>query len=1146
MKRRTQKRGLVISSRFARENANVSTWLANLAPLSALKRLDRVMAQECCLSPAHLAPRIGQWAYAQWNIQPASNNDALAPKRCVLLSSFANHLKFRPPSCEALQRPNREPVLSNAHVDSEFYRRDDPPCITAAAQSRASTPWTTLTLLSDALTTPAAVHRDTPFPCWSWTDKVPGSARLSVGDVKTLRMPRASSSGKRQQGAVSTRDSRHENGLVGPTKRLSGKKSQGHLDGSARPAENAVAGSAGPSSMPAIPISFSNCTTNTPDVARNDARSANNAVRRSSLGNSSVASSDSGNCNMTSNGIVDAVHRQIDVNASKNVDVHRDSGPFDFATSVLKSLPVQDTLAILIFLMNVPSLSLSALYTIFTFLTFVPPVTTSSGMNINLAEIFDGNSTMPSLVTVLCMDFFFLLIWLFLWGPIQDAILDFAKPVIAITLGGGTSTRDGTSRGLTTCFVWVVGTHFFRGTRAHWGRVVRHIPEHWRIPAIFNNPLESSNSSYDKRSAYGWVRSVLAIHILTQGIVRYIREWYLRREKANALSGLSDPEAGKPPSVAGDTANEAGFATPDTDTSFQPVQNAATNKKRRKQSTQVRLQQPLWAALASTKIVMVKEYELSHATSETAGSNATDIHNLGNAPFDTQPDQIWISYIGSDEVCFSTSPFSDTDRETPQSSRPNGHASMPSGIDTSKPFYVRVNNAFWQPTRIFPLENSSDDSEDGIRWTGDIYGLRPASKYVCDFVDTQTNEVLFSTSIRTIQEPLREADGMTPAPTNGRSLRPDSPATTLKTSIAANELKSADEKNRLKTARKEWKTRINALRKDIEQTDNQLLSAGNHDEKYRKKILQHETQKGQAERDTEMLADQIKNFDSSPELMDRKKKLEKNYAVEKKHFDAGQKAFKEHKNKLEKEVKAKEVEKSNLNTRRNKIATRIAKVENELSNITDANTRGLDEAERRNQERASWQDHVAGIESNYNERLGEVRTSNAARSDFAMNQQMQLQRFHEHLNSANGMPYDLPGHESAHQLGPAFHPANAWINPGGPSHYSSSMWPNSTDVALPSVSAPTLPIMPPLAHPAMSAWHQAPSNSPFEQRPIRSRGRSSSMLSDVSGLTQSSGEDISSPMAAETVRSIWNRTANGRGGSSGSGSGSSGHAPSPR
>ncbi|KAI9155150.1 Ubiquitination network signaling protein acrB [Paramyrothecium foliicola] len=895
---------------------------------------------------------------------------------------------------------------------------------------------------------------------------------------------------------------------MGP--RVTGKKSQGQLDGSARPVDHA-AGHAGSSQL----HSHSGANGHGNGVPKNyhhDSISSNpnDAPRRSSVAEFSETSSESCTSHLgNGTAVVEGSHRQIDVNAMKNADVHRDSGPFELAATVLKSLPMQDTLAILIILMHVPSLSLSVIYTIFTFLTFVPPVTTSSGMNINFAEIFDGNSTMPSLVTVLCMDFFFLLVWLFLWQPMQDTILDFAKPVIAITLGGGTSARDGTSRGVTTCFTWVLLHHLIRGTRVHWSRLASHIPEHWRLPSYFNESFGSNSLLHDKRSANSWVRSVLAIHILTQGMVRYIREWYLKREKVNASSGASDPEVGKLQAAVGDGAHDAGFNTPESEAWTQPTLQPSTTKKKRKQSAQVRLQQPLWAALASTKIVVMKEYELSHAASESAGSNATDIHNLGNAPFDRQPGQIWISYIGSDEVCFSTSSFPELAYDA-KPAKQNGHEGRPSGIDTTKPFYVRVNDAFWQPTRIFPIDDSSDNPQDGPRFTGDIYGLRPASKYVCEFVDTQTDEVLFSTSIRTAQELQRETDGPAPAvPDDQQPRRPDSPATTLKTSIAAAEAKLADEKNRLKTLRKEWKARINALKKDNELTDNQLSSAGNHDEKYKQKIRQQETQKAQAERDTERLADQLKNFDTAPELGERKKKMERAYNAEKKVFDAAQKSFKEHKTRLENEVKVREVEKSNLNTRRNKIATRIAKVENELANITDANNRGLDEAERRNQERGVWQEHIAGIESNYHDRLALVRTANATRSEHIRNAQTQLNSFHEYMNSANGMPYDMA------DQGPAFQQPSTWNpNPAAPPHFPTSMWTNSSTDLAPSMTTTAGPSSIPL-------WQPPPTAPPFEPRVSKSRGRSSSMLSDISGFTQSSEEDTSSPIGMQLPSRLW-------------------------
>lgn len=866
-----------------------------------------------------------------------------------------------------------------------------------------------------------------------------------------------------------------------------------------------------------------------------DAR-ARDVFSRPSVIDYSETSSESCMSNIGGSGLVDDDHRSIDVNAMKNSDVHRDSGPLELATTVLKSLPMQDTLAILIILTHVPSLSLTIIYTAFTFLTFVPPVTASSGMNITLASIFDGSSTMPSLFTLGCMDLFFLLVWLFLWQPVQDIILDFAKPVIAITLGGGASAKGATSRGVTACFTWVLVHHLLRGTRSHWSRFIRQIPEEWRVPFIFSGTLNPEAAVYDKRNAYGLVRSVLAIHILTQGLVRYIREWYLRREKVHAATGASDPEAGKLQGGMVDAANETSSSAADNDVGPQLAHHPATAKKKRKQSAQVRLQQPLWAALASTKIVVMKEYEQSHAASETAGTNATDIHNLGSAPFDRQPRQIWISYIGSDEVCFSTSEFARQSSELSQESNSGG-------IDAYKPFFVKVNNALWQPTRLFPIEDSDEETE-GTRWTGDIYGLRPVSKYVCEFVDSQTNKVIFTTSIRTAQETFRESDGASPAVCDGKHLQPDSPTTTLKTSIGAAEARLAEEKNRLKLLRKDCKTKINALKKENELTDNQLSSAGSHDEKYRQKIRQQETQKAQAEREMEGLAEQIKNFEVALELNDRKKKVERAYAAEKKLFDAARKEFEDYKAKLEGNIKAKEVERSNLNTRRNKVAMRIAKAETELNNMTDANNRGLDEVERRRQEHNAWEEQCAHITRNYEDRIAQVRNANIARVEHIRGAQSQLSSFHEYLNSANGLPYDIPtahhhhSHHHHHQQqaqpqstlpSPS---TSTWnMNPAAPPHYPMSMWTGSLSDLTQNSSAM-------MAHGNSPNRHHLPTAAPFKSRSSKLKGRSSSMLSDVSGFTQSSDEDVTeSPIAPyHALRSSQRGEGGGAMGDGGSGS----------
>ncbi|KAF4121879.1 Chromosome segregation ATPase [Geosmithia morbida] len=993
-------------------------------------------------------------------------------------------------------------------------------------------------------------------------------------------MPRASGSGKRHPGPAGQRDARHDNGLVGPAsaKRSSAKKNNGnahhHSDASAIAA---VAASAAPSidyasahqrsplspprkgnaasvnnaaTAAVIPPPFVNGSASPSAVPRQNGMyaaadqlpiggglvngsSGAHALRSGSSdpGYSDETSSESGASLVMRNGYVDAGHRQIDVNALKNVDVHRDSGPLELATTVLKALPMQDTLAILIILMHVPAVSLTFIYTIFAFLTFVPPVTTSSGMNINFAEMLDGMATTPAPVTLLCMDMLFVLFWLFLWQPLQEVMLDLAKPVIAITLGGGTGSRDGTSRGLTTCFIWVMLHHLLRGTQSHWARLVRHIPDTWPIPAVLHEPFKLHAQEFEVKGIIAWTRSLLAVHILTQGIIRHVKEWYLRREKVNANVSLSDPEVGKPVSgnatsssssaaaagpADGSSVGDIGLTTPETEPTVpQGPSSLSASKKKRKQSTQVRLQQPLWAALASTKIVVMKEYELSHTSREQTGSNATDVHNLGNAPFERQPRQVWISYVGSDEVCFSTSFFPedmmDMDTET---ARGGEGDTMPTATkNPEKPFFVRVNNAFWQPTRMFPLEAPVEEMEEeqrGTRWTGDIYGLRPASKYVVEFVHRRTEEVLFKTSIRTVHEPQREDEAgghaATAAATEQPSLRPDSPATTLRTSIAAADARLTEEKNQLKSARKEWKSRINNLKKEIELADNQLASAGNHDEKYRQKVRQQETQKSQAERDTAELADQLKNFDSGAELAERKKKVERAYAASKKLYDAEKKDFEDHKAKLENEVRARQVEQSNLVSRVNKMRTRINKVETELANITDANNRGLDEAERHRRERANWQDHMAAIETNYRERLMHARATNAAKLEQIRVAEAQLVALVSGGNGASSTAMlDFQQQQQQQQQ-----PSGSWNpNPAAPPHIPSSMW--GAPEAIPAVATST----PHRNHAGLaSAWQPPPTAPPFEPMGARTpsggikmRGRSSSMLSDVSGFTQSSNED---------------------------------------
>ncbi|KAI0378160.1 hypothetical protein F5Y04DRAFT_262544 [Hypomontagnella monticulosa] len=897
-------------------------------------------------------------------------------------------------------------------------------------------------------------------------------------------MPRASASAKRQHGASTHRDTRHENGLVGPGKRVSKQKSLNHLNGNTKPPVDDAAIPPVPSTPPPCPNGYSKQPTEMPAEHR-----TTESLRRGSLGGYSESSSSESYHSHLGNGLPEENHRRIDVNATKNSDVHRDPGPFgvDFALTVLRSCPLQDTIAILIILMQISPFALSGIYVLFTLLTFV----TSNGLTIN--DVFEWNLGAPSLATVVCVDGIVLLIWLFLWGPIQHVILDLAQMVIALGLGGGSSSRDGGSmKNTLICLSMILLSHVLRHTRMKYSPVGYLLGSSRFMTPDLDDPLESLESirGYDKVQTgwFGWIKSILAIHILTQGLVKYIRDWYLRRERRDILAqNAADPEAGKPYTAE----NDGGFSTPDSDTASLQNSTALTTKKKRKQSAQIRNRQPLWAALASTKIVVVKEYELTHAAAESAGSNATDIHNLGNAPFNTEPEQIWITYVGCDEVCFNTSHF-------PDASEPNS-SSDGSRMDLSKPFYVRVNNAVWQPTRMVPVQDYEGDGYQGTRWSGDIYGLTPMSNYECEFVSSTTHEVLFSTSVRTTQAKTTDVDANAAKPAGQRSLRPDSPITTLKTSIAAAESKLAEEKARQKALRKEFHRKANSMKKENEKLSTAVQSAGTGDDKLRQKIQQNTTQHKQAEQAIITVETELKELGSIPEsLKSAWKGKQSTWTDEKSKYDGAMAAFKSFKASIDRRIKALDEEKTSLQAKRNKISNRIAKVDGEHARIADANARGLDEAERRRQARETYENDIAKVENDLIAKINEVDAAiyNKEQDNLAL--KTQLDSFHTQQQAAyayatsyefpdGSVPFSSPGsapqvQASTTTTAPPYDATAAWNN----SLYNSSLWGPS---------------------PLAPGFVPQDTTSPNIQSLTKSRGRSSSMLSDVSGFTQSSTAD---------------------------------------
>lgn len=460
------------------------------------------------------------------------------------------------------------------------------------------------------------------------------------------------------------------------------------------------------------------------------------------------------------NGSLENHHRKIDVNAAKNPKVH-DNNIFNLAFTILRSCPLGDTIAILIFLLSLPPTLLTLTNALFAVLTFMPPAGSFS-LPTTLSDIFQGSGGTPSLATVVLTDIIGLVAWLVIWTPLQVLGLELAQAVVATTLGGGSSNKNGGSDSTLFCMLIVLVTHIVRHKWVpkriygfDWSTnisLVSHIPR--------GLPSFSGDDFITARSPASWFRILVALHVVIQGLVHVARRWYTKREYSQAVSlkKKSDPEA-----VAGSQAHPE-LASPTEQSSFlsrtsselvtksslsnlkEPRDKVSSGKKKRKQGTYVRSQQPLWAAFAATKVTVLREMEQSHALSEALGSNATDTKNLGSAPFVSEEGRIWITRVQHTSFNFDASYFAAKDSEMVVSG----------GIDRSKPFYVRLNGADWTSTKIekSPTAKITDESAD--QWSGEVFGLSPSSSYNCSFVRSEDGVVLHSAIVSTPSPPADE------------------------------------------------------------------------------------------------------------------------------------------------------------------------------------------------------------------------------------------------------------------------------------------------------------------------------------------------------------------------------------------------------
>jgi hypothetical protein len=800
--------------------------------------------------------------------------------------------------------------------------------------------------------------------------------------------------------------------------------------------------------------------------------------------------------------------RRTDANGSRIAPAYKGNSMLTVASTILSSCPLRDVLAILIILLQLPPTVLTIVQFLFASLTFVPPQagTSLSALSAlpSFTDISQGSGGTPSLFTIVFTDACVLMIWLWFWVPAQNFFLDLAQAVIAIALGGAAAGKNGTTNSIFICFIIILFNHIFRyrPLRQHivhflWTGLTRGGLNFLTSPSI------SPSFQEDFPTPHGWPRTLLGIHIVTQGVVRIIRRALSRREASHSVATgkKTDPEAGvqhlpRSNSTSIDTNIDlpSGSSTDGRPPGPSPAANSKTisSRKKRKQATHVRSQQPFWAALASTKVTVLKEMESGRAANDATEANAKDTNHIGNAVWRTEADRVWVSEIGHADIRFRVSMYTgDFDRRCDGQEGSSG-----SGIDKSNPFYIRVNGADWSSTRIQQSKTLGYLGEEGTGlWTGEIFGLTPVSNYFCEFVRTSDHEVFYSASLITSAGPSAEQVTSPPA---HPALRPSSPTTTLKNSIAAADQKLQDQRNRLKRNRKDHKAALANIKKELDNLTYRLGNAGGSDERQRQRVLQFNQNIRQAEEATADLEIQLELLGDIPEeeAMEAAT-VKREWKKERSHKNSVETELENAKAEAERQISSIKSDIASVIQKRERLQQRQNRVNEQHDKLTAANNEDLSVRTRKQHERFTTLQIRSDTENQYRSTINNLERR-AAEHNAAASQLNQTIMLLEQAQQQQSVPATPEGALSGfHSMSSQSTPFSGFTYPSLTSHV------NSTPGSL-----------------------------------RNGRGRSSSMLSNVSGFTDGFDEPVS-PTVQVLTNPFHHALVNGRK-SSHSGSGSSG------
>ena len=671
--------------------------------------------------------------------------------------------------------------------------------------------------------------------------------------------------------APNQHDKRHESGLAPPGKRVARKHSNGHLNG----LPNGKPVAAG--QPPALPIPTLNYEGAPPAADRDHVGQLEGAERDRTYSDASLEGG--GQCgemgDVHGEHVSQVTGAEVPAAASRNTNTaaNHAGGTCSSVSTILAYYPLRDAISTLILLLSLPTTFVLVVQSLFASLTFVPPTTSISFSTLpNIKEMFNSASMgYPALATILFVDLIFWILWVALWRPLQSLLVDLSQAVIAVSLSGAAASTGGPTYSIVTstaivCVVHVLRYRAIQLTALDYLRSVLHkLGLGALLDVSFSAASFTSSSSVDS----GWLstvfRTFLGLHIVSQGVTTYIRRSLVKaNEKGANVPAITktDPEAttGSEQNTRSSTGlvESTQHTAPSSSTDGRPPgpspahrdskARESSSKKKRKQANQVRSQQPLWAAIASTKVTFVKEMEQRDALDDQREAARMDTPTTNTFASNTKhtTNRIWIREVRDTEILFGVELSSHAGRQKVEDVGES--ASLSSGIDKSKPFYVRINGAAWSSTRIMLVsEHNHSDDTSAVRYDGEIFGLAPLSSYRCNIVGISDDNTMCSTDIITQRAPTPEQTASAPQHSTHQALRPSSPITTLKQSIQAAEAKLNDTRNRTKKSKRDQRASHAEIKKEVNLLKSKLKSSDGSDDKQKGKLQQIKTHKDQAE-----------------------------------------------------------------------------------------------------------------------------------------------------------------------------------------------------------------------------------------------------------------------------------------------------------